>query len=149
MGDSMNTPLDQDTKSIEPRFKWANVYLCLLTIAVIWLALELGSLKDTGSAYMQNSDSGYTAIRTRFGNFPVLVSETKAAKDGTEMTLTIVNPLVIHFNDARVSVETNGTIESKTIDLAPSSNTAKFKVAPLNRGDTIKVYLDLDGIAFK
>lgn len=131
------------------KLTFTNILLCILTISVLWLAAEISYMQDQGSAFMQNSDSGYTIIKTRFGNFPVIVSKTKAVTDGTEITLTIINPMVIHFGDAKVSIDINGTIETKTLNLSPSVNTAKFKVAPLKRGDPINVSLELNQIYFK
>ncbi len=145
----MNEEADQETKQTKPNSTFTNIWLFILTLAVIWLAFDNGSPPVEGSAYMQNSDGGYTTIESRFGNFPVSVSETKPIGDGTEITLKIINPLVIHFLDAKVSVDANGTLESKTVNLAPNANTAKFKVAPLKRGDPIRISLELDKIGFK
>lgn len=137
-------PAQQDVKK---RFPATNLLLGFLIIAVIWLGGEVAMLNDKGSVYIQNSDNGYTLLKTPYGNFPIGISETKPVKDGTEITLTIVNPLVIKFRDARVKIEAYGTTESKTLDLDPSINKVKFKVAPLNRGDEIRVFLELDRIS--
>lgn len=136
-------------QATKKRFPMTNFLLGILIIAVIWLGGMVGYLTDTGSIYIQNSDSGYNLLKTNYGPFPVSISKTKAVKDGTELTLTIINPLVIYFKDAKVVVEAYGTTESKTLDLSPSSNVVKFSVAPLNRGDEIKVSLELNRIYFK
>lgn len=136
-------------QATKKRFPITNVLLGILIVAVIWLGGMVGYITDTGSVYIQNSDSGYSLLKTNYGPFPVSISKTKAVKDGTELTLTIINPLVIYFKEANVVIEAYGTTESKLVDLAPSANEVKFNVAPLNRGDEIKVSMELNRIYFK
>ena len=136
-------------QATKKRFPMTNFLLGILIIAVIWLGAVVGYITDTGSIYIQNSDSGYSLLKTNYGPFPVSISKTKAVKDGTELTLSIINPLVIYFKEATVVIEAYGSTESKVVDLSPSANEVKFNVAPLNRGDEIKVSLHLNRIYFK
>jgi hypothetical protein len=128
---------------------FTNCLLLFLIIVVIWLAIQVGMMSDRGYVLMPNSDSGYMVIETKFGNFPISITKTKPVKDGTEISLTVINPLVIHFGDAKVSVNVRGSVESARLNLAPSVNTTKLTVPSLERGETIEVSLELDKIYFK
>ncbi|MGB4106871.1 MAG: hypothetical protein WBK55_03650 [Alphaproteobacteria bacterium] len=127
---------------------FTNVLLFLLIITVLWLIGEI-PVAD-GTVYMPNTDTaGFNILQTQYGNFPVAIDKTKPVEKGTELSVILINPLNINFSEAVVSVHANDAVETVRMNLAPSVNTAKFKLPPVERGETLKITLELDKIYFK
>lgn len=134
---------------MKKHLKFSNFLLLFLTLAVLGLFGEIVNLTPDSTAYMPNTDSGFSYIKTDFGTFPVLIDDIKAADDSTQLTLILINPTNIHFADAGISIAVNGTVETERMNLLPSSNEVKFKIPPIDRGHPIEVSLELDRIYFK
>ena len=128
-------------------FKFSNVLLFFLTLAVLWLIGEVtyqGLVDDAN--FLQNSDVGYVTLATKFGRFPIVVDDTVTGDAGTKITFNIINPVTIHFKEAGISLIVNGTLEKKSVDLSPGLNRVEFDVSPMDRGETFQMYIDLDKI---
>ncbi len=131
------------------KISFSSILLVFLSLITIWLTGEVMFLKPDNTAYMQNIDSGYAPIRTIFGIFPVSIVSNKTTNDRTELSVVLINPLNIHFADAQISADVNGTVETVTMNLIPSANKIKFKVPPIQVGDPVTIRLELNRVYIK
>lgn len=134
---------------MENMFSFRNLLLIFLTITVLWLVFKVVDVAPDNSVYLRSTDGSFFVIKTVYAGFPTIIDEIKQIDDGTELSITLINPLNVHFADAEISIEVNGTTEKVRKDLAPSTNKLKLKIPPIMRGDPIKVSLLLDKVYFK
>ena len=120
-----------------------NVLLLILTIMVTWLFFDVTNTSYDGSVLITNQEKGFALIKTDYGGFPVSIAETKKIDDGTKLTLTVINPFVIHFSQAIISVDVYGTTDSVEMNLTPGLNKAEFKVPFIERGEYVEVSLEV------
>lgn len=127
---------------------FTNILLVVLIAVVLWLLGAVADLHPSGTVYTQNQDNGYVPIRTHFGLFPTLIEKIASKDDGAELSLAIVNPTTIHFEDAKIFVHIRDVVEMKKINLVPGGNKAKLKIPSIERGDPIQISLELNEVNF-
>jgi len=113
------------------------------------LFVELSNLSPDNTVYIPNQENDYAVIKTQHGAFPVSISATKKIDDGTELSIILINPVNIYFAEAEFLAQTTYTPSRVTIDIVPGMNVLKIKVPFIERGELIKISLNMDKIYFK
>jgi hypothetical protein len=110
-----------------------------------------GSLKElTSFTQLQvHPDSGYSIVDNRYGKFPVAVLENTETDGVRKASIAVVNPYVIHFEDAAVNLFAGETVIQKEADLAPGVNTIDVELPTLDLLDTVGIEVKPNKVSFQ
>lgn len=125
------------------------VVMSLLLLMNVLLLIELSSSEPDNTTYIPHQENDYVTINTKHGAFPISIVATNKIDDGTELGLILINPVNIHFADAEIFIQTAHAPTRITLDIRPGVNSLKAKVPSIERGELIKISLNVDKLYFK
>ncbi|GEM_PF-5825149 len=100
------------------------------------------------SVTLPYTGKGYQILKTDYTSFLVSITESVPTRNGVELSISVTNPSLFNFTDAKFTMVINDRQEVVTQTIMPRFNIVKFLIAPIEESEieNLELHIELNRV---